>query len=91
MKSERLDSRCLSHQQKDKAVSPISIRLLTHVSRQKQENVENTGKEGESGENIKKNGKQVESGENIEKLEKTGRIRGKHRKTWENRENQRKT
>ena len=78
MKSERLDSRCLSHQQKDKAVSPISIRLLTHVSRQKQENVENTGKEGESGENIKKK-------------RKTGRIRGKHRKTREHKTNQRKT
>ena len=33
-------------------------------------------------------GKRAESGENIEKHGKTGRIRGKHRKTRQNRENQ---
>ena len=36
-------------------------------------------------------GKQGESGENIEKYGKTGRINEKHRKTWENRANQRIT
>ena len=33
-------------------------------------------------------GKRAESGENIEKHGRTGRIRGKHRKTRQNRENQ---
>ena len=32
-----------------------------------------------------------ETEENVEKHEKTGRIRGKHRKTLKNRENQGKT
>ena len=36
-------------------------------------------------------GKQGESEDNIEKHGKTGRINKKHRKTWENRENQEKT
>ena len=35
--------------------------------------------------------KQGESGENIDKHGNTGRIRGKHRKTRENRQNQGKT
>ena len=42
-------------------------------------------------ENIEKHGKTGRIGENIEKHEKTGRFIGKHRKTRQNRENQRKT
>ena len=44
-------------------------------------------------ENIEKHEKTGRIGENIEKHEKTGRvmIMGKHRKTRQNRENQRKT
>ena len=48
------------------------------------------GKHGEPGKNIENTGKQGES-KNIEKHGKTGRIRGKHRKTLENTENQGKT
>ena len=48
------------------------------------------GKHGEPWENIENTGKQGES-KNIEKHGKTGRIRGKHRKTRKRRENQVKT
>ena len=57
-------------------------------NRKTSKNVENTGKEGESGENI---GKQGESGKNTEKHVKTEKIRERHRKTRENRANQGKT